>query len=161
MKHFDLMALYYPEACIKSEEGRYIEIRSVKNYKEYRLCRTKGNVNLTDYWFAMADAGKRQPLAYGCQFISMISDEEQAENSWTSGHEGQEICCAFFKFRLEELNEKFRLEEANISVQDIKNLISGALNNYKDEPADIIEYKWFYTIDNADAILVFIITEKD
>ena len=48
MKHFDLMALYYPEACIKSEEGRYIEIRSVKNYKEYRLCRTKGNVNLTD-----------------------------------------------------------------------------------------------------------------
>ena len=160
MKHFDLMALYYPEACIKSEEGRYIEIRSVKNYKEYRLCRTKGNVNLTDYWFAMADAGKRQPLAYGCQFISMISDEEQAENSWTSGHEGQEICCAFFKFRLEELNEKFRLEEANISVQDIKNLISGALNNYKDEPADIIEYKWFYTIDNADAILVFFSDDK-
>ena len=52
MKHFDLMALYYPEACIKSEEGRYIEIRSVKNYKEYRLCRTKGNVN---YYFEFAD----------------------------------------------------------------------------------------------------------
>lgn len=148
MKHFDLMALYYPESCIKSEEGRYIEIRPVKNYADYRLCRTKGNINLTDYWFAMVDSGKKQPQGYGCQFISMISDTSPDEKLWFSGHAGQEICCAFFKFRVEELD---------VSAQDIKNLISESLKGGEDK----YTCKWFYTIDNADAILVFFADDKE
>lgn len=136
MKRFDLMALYYPQTCIKSDKGQYIEIIPVKNFRDYRLCRTMGNVNLTDYWFAMVDAEKNQKPGYSTQFISMISDEEG--KNWFDGHGGQKICCAFFKFRNEELK---------ITVSDIKAKISGVLGSH--------EHNWFYTFDNADAILVF------
>lgn len=137
MKRFDLMALYHQQACIKSDQGNYVTIRLVKNYDNYRLCRTKGNVNLTDYWFAMVDANKEQPIGYNCQFISIISDEMNTVN-WWEGCDEKQICLGFFKFRLEELNASmWKIQEMIIKC------------------ADGVKSRMFRTLDNADCIFVF------
>ena len=142
MKHFDLLALYKPQSCIQGDKERYVEIKHVRNYEEFRLCRTKGNVNLTDYWFSMVEASKEQPAGYNCQFISLISDEDE-KTGWEKGYSQRWICLAFFKFRLEEMKK---------SIKEMQEVIEQKLG--------AVEHRWFRTLDNADSILIFFAADR-
>lgn len=142
MKHFYLLSICHRQACVESEEGDYAIIRNVDSYKLFRLCRTEGNINLTDYWFATVEENENQPFGYNLQHISMVNDGE--DKNWWGLCQGKWVVLGFVKFRTEELA---------LDVDEVK--------NYINQRAGEAGIRWFYTFDNADAILAFFTDSED
>lgn len=102
----ELLTLHFSQPCLK-KESPYAEIRRVRSYQGEKLSWSKGNVNLTDYWYTMVEAFIDQDMTYTCQHIDLLSDnesmwwQEQIENgrNW--------ICLSFIKWKKGgEENEK-------------------------------------------------------
>lgn len=133
-RYTDLLTLYFPQPCLK-KDGPYAKIQKVKSYKENRLSYSKGNVNLTDVWYAMLDSFMEQDMAYSCQYIDLLSDKD---GDWWERQvdEGNEwICLGFFKWNLE--NEQYENVE--------KEIMRGG----------VCSGKYFWTFGNADFIYAF------
>lgn len=129
----ELLTLYFPQPCLTGEEA-YAEIRRVKTYKDERLSWSKGNVNLTDYWYTMVDVFMEQDMAYTCQHIDLLCDDEtmwwqdqiNAGRAW--------ICLCFIKWK----KNCWRSEQKEKELQQ-----------------DTETRRFFRTFGNADCIYAF------
>ena len=137
----DLLTLYFQQPCL-DKGGRYAVIKPVGSYKEERLSVSKGNVNLTDYWYTMLDGFQEQDLSYTCQHIGLLSDmdpetETGPDPDWWESQIGSDkrwICLCFIKLNLE--NENYRQAESQM-----KELVE--------------DHKCFKTFGNADFIFAY------
>lgn len=129
----DLLTLYFPQPCLDNG-GRHAEIKQVTSYMGNRLSSSKGNVNLTDYWYTMLEGFQQQDMQYTCQHIGLLSDEnpdwwrEQLDNgkSW--------LCLCFIKLNLEN-------DDCRTAEEKMKDIVGN--------------YKCFRTFGNADFIFAF------
>lgn len=146
MRNIYLMSLYQPQPCL--QEKPFMMIQQVKNQKEKRLTMTKGNVNFTDYWFAVVDASTHLGGKFIGQHFSLLKDEK----SWKQGH---------------KIFEEAAREHKYIGVALIK--IRSAIGIPMDVAQNKIEEEMekekicgriYRTFDNADFILLLFDKDK-
>lgn len=132
IKSIDLMSVHHPYACLNEES--FITVRHVENHRKVRLSRSKGNVNLTDFWFTILDSLETNNKSCSCQNIGLLADVS-AEADWWSEQNGKNICIGFLKIAS---SQQITIREAMV---ELENIICG-------------KGRLFRTLDNADLILV-------
>lgn len=132
-KHIIMLTLYDALSCIETEENKKVFITLIQNQKERRLSRSKGNVNMTDYWFTMLEEFKEHDLKYMTQYIALMGD--YGVNWWNEvGQKEQWIGLGFLKVK-EEQNYKYNCEQIKKDLQE----------KYKSA-------MFYYTFGNADFV---------
>ena len=134
------MSIYHPYACLR--ENSHIIIRHVKNQKESRLSRSRGNVNLTDFWFSILDSLATNNKSCSCQNIVLLSDISLDEDeNWWICQDGKRICIGFLKIA----------KRCGLSIEDVMKGLSEIIGK---------KGKIFRTLDNADIIVVLSMEEE-
>lgn len=142
MKRIDLMTLYQPHTCL-DVTNTYIKIENVSNHKDERLCRTKGNVNFTDLWFAMQISTQQLCGTHSSQSFGLLSETNNISDNDTlwSSYENCVFCVCLIKVKTN--NKK------KASIDTVQTEISKTIRD------QVVNYNWFRTMDNADLILIF------
>lgn len=134
------MSIYHPYACL--DEKSHIIIRHVKNQKELRLSRSKGNVNLTDFWFSILDSLETNSKSCSCQNIVLLSDVSVDEDdNWWVHQDGKRICIGFLKIA----------GRYSLSTQEVMKGLDKIIGE---------NGRLFRTLDNADVIVVLSAEEE-
>lgn len=129
----DLLTLYFPQPCLDNG-GRHAEVTQVTGYMGNRLSYSKGNVNLTDYWYTVLEGFQKQDTQYTCQDIGLLSDENPDWWQMQLDSERPWLCLCFIKLNLENDGHKTAEKE---------------MARYAEN------FKCFRTFGNADFIFAF------
>lgn len=138
-RRIDLLTIHNLQQCLEGKPKRYITIRKVPAHKEKRLSETQGNVNLTSLWFEMMNVSQEQEAKYTCQFIGLLSDEEEKDEFWNK-LSGKSVGIGLLKIRRDVGGKE------NQNEPGIKDQIRGALGE---------KGRVFRTFDNADYVVVY------
>lgn len=152
MRHIYLMTFFETQPCIKGEKP-YISIQKVKNQRNRRLTKTKGNANFTDLWFQMVDSTEKLEGKYIGQYFSLLTDKESFQPEiWHQ--DGQSAFVLLIKVKVDVLDAEDLHKEEHGHSQTTINIIAETLNEYISLNMQDVFCETFYTLDNADIILI-------
>lgn len=138
-KHILMLTIEDALACMNLQQKKKLIVTNVTNKSEIRLSRSRGNVNMTDFWIELINEFRNHDMCYTTQHISLLRDGK--EDWWSKLHAENTkdniwIAFAFIKTGLS--NDKSQ------SYQQLKELLDN----------ENVSAAVYYTFGNADFIIV-------
>lgn len=145
-KHILMLTIEDALACMNLQQKKKLIVTNVTNKSEIRLSRSRGNVNMTDFWIELINEFRDHDMCYTTQHISLLRDGK--EDWWSKIHienmkddEKNDVWIAFAFIKTDPSEDKCQDYQMLKELLDSEN-VSAAV---------------YYTFGNAD----FVVTLKD